>query len=277
MNLSLGKVSVCMKNHELYDDFYLYYDHIFKDREAERAYFRRQLSPHDSVLEVACGTGTLTTDFAAICTDVVGIDISEAMLGLARERLPGVTFHCCDMRNFHLGRQFSRVICGYNSLMHMLSDHDVVAALSRFKAHCLPSGEVILDLIDMNPSLVLPQTVALPVMDMIDPVSGIHLCAVENSTFDFETRVLMITLCLFDGNTRQLLKMSSSPLRLYSPSELATLISAAGLEVTRIETTYGVNSTKPYNQQIVYARPTPVRGYCTPISKKSIKITKEIA
>jgi SAM-dependent methyltransferase len=266
-----------MADHEFYDDFHLYYDRINAAREAEHAYYRQVLSPRDSVLEVACGSGTLTATFAGICSDVVGVDISERMLWLARARLPQVPFHCCDMRDFDLGRRFSRVICAFNSLMHMLSDSDALAALRRCRAHCLPDGEVILDIFDIAPRFIAAASSDVLVMDAVDPASGRHLRAFEDSAFDSVTGILRVTLRLQEGATGQELMRSSTAMRFYTPAELAVLLDAAGLDVLRIEPNHARDPAQPRARQIVHARPAPTSRRRMAVPRSDTTYRKETA
>lgn len=55
---------------------------------AEKMVARMDLGKDDSVLEVGCGEGWLTRRLAGICTEggVVGIDVSEEMIHLARSK-----------------------------------------------------------------------------------------------------------------------------------------------------------------------------------------------
>jgi ubiquinone/menaquinone biosynthesis C-methylase UbiE len=57
---------------------------------AEKVIARMDLAPSDSVLEVGCGEGWLARRLADICTEggVVGIDVSEEMVNLARGKSP---------------------------------------------------------------------------------------------------------------------------------------------------------------------------------------------
>lgn len=62
-----------------------------------------ELSPHDVVLEVGCGTGSLTAMMAPLCAHVVAVDLDGHLLQLARETLidaANVTFlHADALRN----------------------------------------------------------------------------------------------------------------------------------------------------------------------------------
>jgi len=55
--------------------------------------------PGDIALDLCCGHGNVAQALAARGGDVVGADFSEAMLALARERNPGVTFVDADAQD----------------------------------------------------------------------------------------------------------------------------------------------------------------------------------
>lgn len=59
---------------------------------AEKVIARMSLTPTDSVMEVGCGEGWLCRRLAGICGEgaVVGIDVSEEMVNLARGKSPDV-------------------------------------------------------------------------------------------------------------------------------------------------------------------------------------------
>jgi ubiquinone/menaquinone biosynthesis C-methylase UbiE len=78
-----------------YDDAYLgigfYADHKRPGFDEELRTLQRMISefPPCRILDVACGTGFLTQHLKG---EVVGLDQSEAMLKIARERVPEATF-----------------------------------------------------------------------------------------------------------------------------------------------------------------------------------------
>jgi SAM-dependent methyltransferase len=61
------------------------------------------------VLEPGCGSGRMLQALASHGLEVVGIDMSESMLALARTRGGGEVFRA-DMRNFDLGRRFEGAV-----------------------------------------------------------------------------------------------------------------------------------------------------------------------
>src|SRR5260221_11927317 len=62
-------------------------------------------SPGNALLDIGCGTGGHIT-FLEQHYSVEGLDISPAMLEIARKRFPAVRFHQGVMTYFVLGRQF---------------------------------------------------------------------------------------------------------------------------------------------------------------------------
>jgi len=84
------------------------------------------------LLDAGCGTGALAIEAARRGADVVAIDLSPTLVGLARERLPAdvpagaIDFRSGDMLDAALG-SFDHVVC-MDSLIHYASA-DAVRAL----------------------------------------------------------------------------------------------------------------------------------------------------
>ncbi len=128
-----------------------YYEAIYawKDGAAESGDIREIVASHGGsagrrLLDVAAGTGRhlehLKGDF-----DVVGLDLSDEMLELARERLPQVTFHHADMRTFDLGEEFDVVTCLFAAIGYALDPEQLHATWARFAAHLAPGGIAIVE------------------------------------------------------------------------------------------------------------------------------------
>lgn len=98
-----------------------------------------------SALDLACGTGALTAELHARGLEVVGLDFSAEMLGVARGRLPGVEFVQADLRDFDLGRRFDLLTCVFDSLNNLTEPADLGRALGRMAAHLNPGGLLAFD------------------------------------------------------------------------------------------------------------------------------------
>ena len=66
------------------------------DRVAERLLDLAEVSPGDRVLDVATGAGAVAAAAVARGADVTGVDISQEMVEVARERVPGASFAVAD-------------------------------------------------------------------------------------------------------------------------------------------------------------------------------------
>jgi SAM-dependent methyltransferase len=112
-----------------------YVDEAGQFRDAIRKYARIEVK---TLLDLGCGGGhndwMLKKYFA-----VTGVDISEAMLALARNLNPEVTCLQGDMRTVRLGRTFAAVMIA-DSIDYMLSEDDLRAAFATAYTHLNRGG-----------------------------------------------------------------------------------------------------------------------------------------
>ena len=105
--------------------------------------------PPDSLIDLACGTGTHALLQAASGVAVVGLDLSADMLAAARTKAGAagslVTFVQADMRVFDLPRPVDAVTCLYASLNHLDGPADLARTFARVAAHLRPGGAFVFD------------------------------------------------------------------------------------------------------------------------------------
>jgi SAM-dependent methyltransferase len=108
----------------LYTDDAELYDIAFDwDISAEVDWLVERLAGPAWVFEPGCGSGRMLEAFADRGIDVAGIDRSERMVELARERLGDRgTVAVGDMTDFDLGRTFEGAVCPINTLLHLTPD-----------------------------------------------------------------------------------------------------------------------------------------------------------
>jgi SAM-dependent methyltransferase len=121
------------------------------------------------ILELACGTGQLTVPLAGAGLRITGLDLSEPMLSVARERAAArkvsVEHLAGDMRDFDLGRRFALIFIARNSLLHMHSTEDILAAFAMVRRHLAPGGMFAFDIFNPNVRLLArPANERFPVM-----------------------------------------------------------------------------------------------------------------
>ncbi len=71
-----------------------------------------------SILELACGTGTILAGLADKY-EVTGLDLSGEMLAAAHKKLPQAVLHQADMAQFDLDSTYDVVLCVFDSINHV--------------------------------------------------------------------------------------------------------------------------------------------------------------
>ncbi|MBA2557797.1 MAG: class I SAM-dependent methyltransferase [Chloroflexi bacterium] len=97
-----------------------------------------------TLLDVACGTGSHLVhlrDWYA----VEGLDLNADLLKVAARRLPEVTLHEADMRDFDLGRTFDVVTCLFSSIGYVETTGGLSRAVEAMARHLAPSGVLIVE------------------------------------------------------------------------------------------------------------------------------------
>lgn len=108
-----------------------------------------------SILELCCGTGRLTIPLKKYGLNISGMDISDSMLEMARNKAKSenidIEFMKGDMRNFHLPKKYSTIFIPFNSLQNTYSISDIEFIFGNVKKHLEPNGHFIFDI--FNPSI----------------------------------------------------------------------------------------------------------------------------
>jgi pyrroloquinoline quinone (PQQ) biosynthesis protein C/SAM-dependent methyltransferase len=101
-----------------------------------------------SVLDLFAGTGSLARLLANSDVRVTGIDSSEALLAVARRKVPEGRFLQGDIRWLRFDEQFDAVLCTNGALHYIEEPQDIVRVL-RLANDCLrPGGVLIAELRD---------------------------------------------------------------------------------------------------------------------------------
>ncbi|MFQ5593985.1 MAG: class I SAM-dependent methyltransferase, partial [Anaerolineae bacterium] len=138
-----------------------FYDHIspYRDRQDIDFFVGMAQRSGGPVLEIGCGTGRVLIPTARAGIDIAGLDLSESMLSVCREKLSRepeevqlrVQLVKADMRQFDLGREFALATIPFRPFQHLITVEDQLACLKSVCRHLVAGGRLILDL--FNPSL----------------------------------------------------------------------------------------------------------------------------
>lgn len=112
-------------NAELYDA-----KHSFVSEKAKGVVDLLAPKPGERILDLGCGTGTLTAEIAASGAQVIGVDRSSEMIGEARKKFLDLHFAICDARSLNFSAEFDAVFS--NAALHWIPEAaPVVEGVSR--------------------------------------------------------------------------------------------------------------------------------------------------
>ncbi len=140
-----------------YKSFSYFYDKLtgnisYKER-AE--YFDMLVKKHGGkkniLLDLACGTGSLSEEFSAMGYDMIGVDGSEDMLNIALNKKfesgRNIQYLCQDMTRLDMFGTIDVTVCALDSINHLNSLDEIERMFGRVSLFCEPNG---LFLFDMN-------------------------------------------------------------------------------------------------------------------------------
>ncbi|MGY1438874.1 methyltransferase domain-containing protein [Streptomyces reniochalinae] len=120
--------------------------HRWRTADNSAAYLLGALRPDHRVLDIGCGPGTITADFAALVPQgtVTGLDAAEGVLAQARrtaaERgVANTRFTTGDVHALHFPDDSFDVVHAHQTLQHV---GDPVTALREMRRVCAPGGVV---------------------------------------------------------------------------------------------------------------------------------------
>lgn len=103
----------------------------------------------NTILDLGCGTGTLTQLLAKRGYDMIGIDNAQEMLQIAMDKREqsglDILYLMQDMRSFELYGAVGTVISICDSVNYLLEDEDVIQTFRLVKNYLLPDGLFIFD------------------------------------------------------------------------------------------------------------------------------------
>ena len=134
-------------------DYSKYYDLLYRNKDyATEAQFIitkiKEFHPHaKSILNIGCGTGLHDSFFVEAGYQLTGIDLSEQMLQIAKEKNGnlGCRYDLADARHFNLGRKFDVIISLFHVLSYQTSNDDASRYFENIESHLADGGIGIFD------------------------------------------------------------------------------------------------------------------------------------
>ncbi len=138
-----------------YTDFAAVYD-LFMEEVPYQAWKERiveLLKEHNIcgglILDLGCGTGTMTELLGQAGYDMIGVDASCEMLDIAMRKRESsgldILYLCQDMREFELYGTVRAVVCVCDSLNYLLEKEDLIETFRLVNNYLDPNGVFIFD------------------------------------------------------------------------------------------------------------------------------------
>ncbi len=116
----------------------------------EKCFDKYLASRPELVLDLACGTGTMTRELSRRGYDMIGIDgsadmLSEAFIKRSEEESPHILYLNQDMREFELYGTVGATVCCLDSINYLLCEDDVSRTFSLVHNYLDPDGLFLFD------------------------------------------------------------------------------------------------------------------------------------
>jgi SAM-dependent methyltransferase len=103
-------------------------------------FFNRQ----SSILDIGCGAGRTTSSLANLGFEVIGVDLSKALVETARNKCPDVEFHQADVQRLPFrNEQFDQALFSDNGFDYVHPLEGFIRGLNEINRVLKPSGIVI--------------------------------------------------------------------------------------------------------------------------------------
>lgn len=133
-----------IKTPQFYDAIYSFKDYCEEAQRLAAFITKHLLSGGNRLLDVACGTGH-HIQYLMEHFNSEGIDLSQEMLEIARQRTPGIPYHHADMIDFNLNRKYDVVTCLFSSIGYVMTLDNLSRAVTCMANHLLPGGVLLIE------------------------------------------------------------------------------------------------------------------------------------
>ena len=135
-----------------YKRFSYYYDEVVEqlDYSLWLNFVIPYLHYNDSILDLACGTGTLAMMLKLKEFDVSGLDLSSEIIEIAKEKAKvnhlNIPYYVMDMTDFKIDKKFNVITCFFDSINFLKTVDNVKKLLTCVKDHLVDGGYFICDI-----------------------------------------------------------------------------------------------------------------------------------
>jgi SAM-dependent methyltransferase len=228
---------------DVFQSYGKYYDIIYIDKNYEEEcnfveeIFRKysKFMPK-TILDGGCGTGGHAIPLAKRGYEVTGIDLSEEMINIAREKASksgvNVKFNVMDLRKLQLNKKFDACICMFAVIDYLTDNKELLKALSNIRDHLKVDSLLVFDFwygpavltTFPTPRIKIIEEEGLRVIRFANPHldSLHHICEV-----DYNFMAIKENSIIYEGKEKHIV-------RFYFPEEIRHYLEESGFQPLRL-------------------------------------------
>ena len=245
-----------MEEYEIYGGFAYVYDRFMNNIPYEEWHeylselLREQGVMSGILVELGCGTGTMTSMLAHDGYDMIGIDLSEEMLDVARSKCPDeVLLLKQDMRKLDLYGSAAAFVCVCDGMNYILTEDDLVNVFKGVYTFLDEGGVFIFDM--KTEHFYRDELGQRTIAENLEDASFIW----ENE-YDEQTKInsYLLTVYQVADDENDLFERSDElhRQRAYSVAEVKSLAEKAGLRYINVYNAFTRNEPDEKSERIYF-------------------------
>ncbi|MDD3599085.1 MAG: class I SAM-dependent methyltransferase [Firmicutes bacterium] len=197
----------------------------------------------DPILELGSGSGRLLIPLARAGYRVTGLDCSEDMSTLCRQKLEAeddatrerVTLASGDMRDFDIDTEFNMVLAACNTILHCTTTDDLLAVLTRAREHLGPNGVFVVDFAVPNVLRMLQTSDIEARFEMLHPDRGTRVIDTYTVSYNFVKQMETYEARIEEWDEDTMVRWSevSTERAFYFPREVELALKCAGFDIVK--------------------------------------------
>ena len=174
-----------------------------------------------SMLDIGCGTGVLCSRMHAYGMDAQGMDLSEGMIAMAKEKYPELVFEQGNMVTYESDRQFDLVTSTCDAMNQILEPADLQQVMRNVYSYLAPGGYFLFDLLKWEET---------------EECESVDLGELDGKRLQFQIHrttdgLVSLQIEVFEG--RQLVHTEVIRERIYDAEQILQMLTEAGFSKVR--------------------------------------------
>ncbi len=244
------------ENAKSFEEWAKVYDMIYGNFKEDLDFYKREArKAKGKVLEIACGTGRIYLELLKDGIDAYGIDISENMLKVLKEKAKKLGLNPkvkkADMRNFRFNTKFSLIIIPFRSFLHNLTFNDQIKTLENCRKHLKSDGRLILNFFFPNPEVIV-KNYGREKEDRVIEFNNRKFVVTSKSYFIDEVNQIVEFIQTLKSESGEVLWRGKFQIALIYKKEFELLLRLTGFKKWKVYGGFNYEPLKSYRQEMVW-------------------------